>query len=163
MAVGAEFGAIITSAGVFRARRIEAGLLNAGSDFDETTTPFAAGLGAFVDFDKGGFIGRAALLNADRSCRTWGMRTSGGVAQLGDTITIDGRVAGSVRATAWSPFLQCGVSIVRMCSAQHGPSTEVSVDTVDGGIASAVLCSMPFYDEERLIPRGRLVDIPEVC
>ncbi len=41
-------------------------------------------------------------------------------------------------------------------------ATEVSVDTVDGGTASAVLCSMPFYDEERLIPRGKLVDIPDV-
>ncbi len=163
MSVGAAFGVIITGAGVFRARRIEAGLLNAGSDFDETTTPFAAGLGDFVDFDKGDFIGRTALLDADRSCRTWGMRTAHGVAQVGDTITIDGRLVGSVRATAWSPYLQCGVSIVRMHSAQHGPSTEVSVETVDGGTASAVLCTMPFYDEERLIPRGKLVDIPEAC
>ena len=163
MAVGAAFGVIITGSGVFRARRIEAGLLNAGSDFDETTTPFAAGLGDFVDFDKGDFVGRSALLGADRSCRTWGMRTTGGVAELGDTITIDGEAVGSVRATAWSPYLQCGVSIVRMRSAQHGPSTEVSVETVDGSAAPAVLCTMPFYDEERLIPRGKLVDIPEVC
>ena len=162
MAAGAAFGVIITGSGVFRARRIEAGLLNAGSDFDETTTPFAAGLGDFVDFDKGDFIGRAALLNADRSCRTWGMRTTGGVAQLGDTITIDGQAVGSVRATAWSPYLQCGVSIVRMRSAQHGPSTEVSVEAVDGSAAPAELCTMPFYDSERLIPRGKLVDIPEV-
>lgn len=162
LAVGEPFGMIITASGVFRARRIEAGLLNAGSDFDGTTTPFAAGLGGFVDFDKGDFIGRAALLNADRSCRTWGMRTTGGVAQLGDTITIDGQAVGSVRATAWSPYLQCGVSIVRMRSAQHGPSTEVSVEAVDGSAAPAELCTMPFYDSERLIPRGKLVDIPEV-
>lgn len=162
MAAGAAFGVIITGSGVLRARRIEAGLLNAGSDFDETTTPFAAGLGDFVDFDKGDFIGRAALLGADRSCRTWGMRTTGGVAPLRDTITIDGEAVGSVRATAWSPYLQCGVSIVRMRSAQHGPSSKVSVETVDGS-AAAVVCSMPFYDSERLIPRGKLVDIPEVC
>ena len=161
MSAGAAFGVVITGTGVFRARRIEAGLLNAGSDFDATTTPFAAGLGGFVDFDKGDFIGRTALLDADRSCRTWGMRTAGGVAQLGDTITIDGQTVGSVRGTAWSPYLQCGVSIVRMRSAQHGPSTEVSVETADGGTATAVLCTLPMYDAERLIPRGKLVDIPE--
>jgi len=162
MSVGAAFGVIITGVGVFRARRIEAGLLNAGSDFDATTTPFAVGLGGFVDFDKGDFIGRAALLDADRSCLTWGMRTADGVARLGDTITIDGRTVGSVRATAWSPYLRCGVSIVRMRSAQHGPSTEVSVETVDGRTATAVLCPMPFYDEERLIPRGKRVDVPKI-
>ena len=48
LTVGEAFGMAITGAGVFRARRIEAGLLNAGSDFDGTTTPFAAGLGGFV-------------------------------------------------------------------------------------------------------------------
>ena len=161
MSVGAAFGVIITGSGVFRARRIEAGLLNAGSDFDATTTPFAAGLGDFVDFDKGDFIGREALLDADRSCRTWGMRTTNAVAQLGDTITLDGETIGSVRATAWSPYLQCGVSIVRMQSTSHGPDTEVAVDTIDGRTAAAVLCTMPFYDADRLIPRGKLVDIPE--
>lgn len=68
--VGRPFGMILTAAGVFRARRIEAGLLNAGSDFDATTTPFAAGLGAFVDLDKDDFIGRTALRQADRRCRS---------------------------------------------------------------------------------------------
>jgi len=55
-------------------RRIEAGLLDAGSDFDETTTPFDAGLGGLVDFEEPVFIGGVALLAADRECRTWGLR-----------------------------------------------------------------------------------------
>ena len=42
---GKPFGLLPTSADGFRARRIEAGLLNAGSDFDASVTPFVAGLG----------------------------------------------------------------------------------------------------------------------
>lgn len=53
---------IITGTPVFRARRIEAGLLNAGSDFGADTTPFeAAGHGlavAMVDVDNAGNGGR---------------------------------------------------------------------------------------------------------
>ena len=167
MSVGAAFGVIITGAGAFRARRIEAGLLNAGSDFGETTTPFAAGLGDFVDFDKGDFIGRAALLDADRSCRTWGLRTTGGVADLGDTVfvsdgSVDGRPVGRVCSSGWSPFQHCGVAIVRMDDTTFGPGASVEVECADGEIRPGELCALPMYDAERLIPRGKLVDIPEV-
>ena len=159
---GHSFGMIITSSGVFRARRIEAGLLNAGSDFDATTIPFAAGLGGFVDFDKGDFIGRAALLDADRSCRTWGLRTNGGVADLGDTLSVQGRPVGRVCSSGWSPFQQCGVAIVRMDDATFGPGGAVEVECADGEIRHGQLCALPMYDAERLIPRGKLVDIPEM-
>jgi len=167
LAVGEAFGMIITSSGVFRARRIEAGLLNAGSDFDGTTTPFVAGLGGFVDFDKGDFIGRAALLDADRSCRTWGLRTTGGVADLGDTVfvsdgSVDGRPVGRVCSSGWSPFQHCGVAIVRMDDTTFGPGASVEVECADGEIRPGELCALPMYDAERLIPRGKLVDIPEV-
>ncbi len=53
---GRQYGMIPVAVG--GARRIEAGLLNAGSDFDETVTPFAAGLGAMVNLDKQDFIGK---------------------------------------------------------------------------------------------------------
>ena len=167
LAVGEPFGMIITASGVFRARRIEAGLLNAGSDFDGTTTPFAAGLGGFVDFDKGDFIGRAALLDADRSCRTWGLRTTGGVADLGDTVfisdeSVEGRPVGRVCSSGWSPYQRCGVAIVRMNDADLGPGAAVEVECADGEIRPGELCTLPMYDPERLIPRGNLVDIPEV-
>ena len=71
---GSPYGLVPTSADGFRARRIEAGLLNAGTDFDASVTPFAAGLGAFVDLAKSDFVGKAALGVADRRCRPWGLR-----------------------------------------------------------------------------------------
>lgn len=155
---GKPFGLIPIS--IFGARRIEAGLLNAGSDFDETTTPFAAGLGSMVNFDKGDFLGREALLNADRRCRTWGMRVEGGVARTGRSIRLNGEPVGQVCTSAWSPFQRCGVALVRMDAAEHGPETRVDVDCIDGQARPGELCETPMYDKERLIPRGKATDIP---
>ena len=160
MEVGEGFGMMLTGIPVFRARRIEAGLLNAGSDFGADTTPFAAGLGAFVEFDDRNFIGREALERADHACRTWGMRVTGGIAMLGRTITIDGKVAGQVCSSGYSPYQGCGVCIVRMDNASHGPGTKVTVEGTEGAHLDAKLCSLPMYDRDRLIPRGKLVDIP---
>lgn len=160
MRVGKNFDLMLTGTPVFRARRIEAGLLNAGSDFNADTTPFEAGLGSFVEFDDRDFIGRKALESADKSCRTWGMRVDNGIAQLGRKISISGKIVGSVCSSGYSPFQKCGVCIVRMDDSTHGPGKQVNVEDIDGNIANAELCALPMYDERRLIPRGRLVDIP---
>lgn len=159
--VGEAFDMPLTAIPVFRARRIEAGLLSAGCDFDQTTTPYVAGLGAFVDLDKSDFVGRKALLTAPRDCLIWGMRVDESVASLGRGIRIDGNSVGRVCSSTWSPYLECGVAIVRMDKVEHGPDTMVTVDCIDEKSHSAVLCRMPFYDEKREIPRGKLVAIPE--
>ena len=55
-------------------RRIEAAILNSGSDFDRTMNPYQAGLGAFVDMKKADFIGKAALAVADGRPMLHGVR-----------------------------------------------------------------------------------------
>ena len=47
-------------------RRIEGGILGNGTDITPDMTPFEAGLSSFVDFDKGDFIGRAALVEKNK-------------------------------------------------------------------------------------------------
>jgi len=147
------------------ARRIEAGLLNAGSDFDETVTPFAAGLGAMVDLDKPDFIGKAALEKADKRSRTWGLRVSdgvvGGIARIGNTLRRDGQPAGRVCSSAWSPFQRCGVAIVRLDDPDLGAGTALEVECGDGRTRKGEICDLPMYDKDREIPRGKRVDIPE--
>ena len=59
-----------------------------------------------------------------------------------------------------SPYQECGVCIVRMDDPAQGPGTNVEVETADGSTCSAELCTLPMYDAERLIPRGKLIDIP---
>jgi glycine cleavage system aminomethyltransferase T len=152
----------MTPVAVGGARRIEAGLLNAGSDFDETVTPFAAGLGSMVNLDKRDFIGMAALQNADKRRRTWGLRVPGGVARLGEGLSNDGDPAGRVCSAAWSPFQRCGVAIVRLDDPNLSSGTKIDVECRDGRTRTAEVCDLPMYDTDRQIPRGVRVDIPSI-
>ena len=54
-------------------RRIEGGILGNTTDMDTTMTPFEAGLGNFVDMEKDSFIGRSALLDADKRTTLLGL------------------------------------------------------------------------------------------
>lgn len=158
--VGERHGMILTGTPVFRARRIEAGLMSQ-AEFDSTTTPFDAGLGHFVQMDKPDFIGKAALEKADKRSRTFGMRVRGGIAERGRTISVGGKTVGRVCSSTWSPYQECGVALVRMDDPEMGPGTEVEVTGTDGATYSAQLCSLPMYDAEGAIVRGRNTTIPE--
>lgn len=157
---GIRMGMILTGTPSFRGRRIEAGLLSAGQDFRHDTTPFAVGLGRFINFDKEGFIGRAALMAADRECRSWGIRVEGGVAAKGDTLELEGQPIGRVTSSTWSPYQVCGVGIVLLNSAEPGPGAVVDVLCSDGKIRRGELCTLPMYDPEGQIVRGINRDIP---
>ncbi len=157
--VGQKHGMILTGTPVFRARRIEAGLMSQ-AEFDSTTTPFDAGLGHFVQMDKPGFIGKAALEKADKRSRTFGMRVRGGIAERGRTISIGGDIVGQVCSSTWSPYQECGVALVRMDDPDIGPGTEVEVVGANGKMYSAQLCSLPMYDAEGDIVRGKNLSVP---
>ncbi len=70
MAAGERHGMVLfgstSSMGI---RHLEAGILDNLTDFDLGMAPFEAGFGAFIDLDKEGFVGRDALLDADRRPR----------------------------------------------------------------------------------------------
>ena len=158
--VGAPFGMIPVAVG--GARRIEAGLLNAGSDFDASVTPFAAGLGSMVDLAKPDFIGKPALQMTDQRPRTWGLRVPGGVPRTGTGLAVNGANVGRVCSAAWSPFQRCGVAIVRLDDPALGPDSRLEVGCRDAITRPAMVCELPMYDRDRKIPRGRLVDIPDI-
>jgi aminomethyltransferase len=162
MEAGEPFGMIIASMDAFRARRVEAGLLNAGTDFDASVTPFQAGLGVFVDMGKNDFIGKEALSRVDRRRIVWGMRVDGGVPRLGRVMRQGEDVAGRVTASGWSPFQDCGVAIVRLDDPALGPGTVFEVECIDDTQRRGEVCDLPMYDEAREIPRGKVVSIPPV-
>ena len=62
---GKPYGLEFSSASSMGVRRIEAGILDYGTDIEPGMTPYAAGLGAFVDLSKPDSIGRSALEAAD--------------------------------------------------------------------------------------------------
>ena len=67
LSAGEPHGLGVRSLEALGIRRIEAGILDNGTDMDASMTPFEAGLGRLVDLDKEtAFLGREALAVADR-------------------------------------------------------------------------------------------------
>ena len=157
---GKKMGMILTATPSFRGRRIEAGLLSAGQDFDKSTSPFSVGLGKFVDLDKENFIGKEALIAADKKCKTWGIRIKDGIAVKGNSLKINGKNVGRVTSSTWSPYQVCGVGIVHMNNYSLGPGTAVEVSCIDGKIRIGELCKLPMYDSKGEIVRGINKEIP---
>lgn len=162
MKAGEPHGIHTIPAAATNARRIEGGLLFSGTDFDGSVTPFTAGLGAFVDLEKSDFIGRTALARAEQRRRTWGLQCPGGIARHGDTLVLGGEPAGRVCSSAWSPYLQRGVAIVRLRDPQLGPGTRLQVECIDAMTRDAEVCELPMYDRAGEIPRGKRTDIPAI-
>tara|TARA_Y100001970_G_scaffold293954_1_gene445024 strand:- start:3098 stop:4327 length:1230 start_codon:yes stop_codon:yes gene_type:complete len=158
---GKKMGMILTASPGFRARRIEAGLLSASRDFTNERTPFSVGLGRFIDFNKGEFIGRNFLLKANKDCLTWGMRVKDSFAVVDSEIKLNNKKIGIVTSSTWSPYQVCGVSIVYMNSKDYGPGTIVDVLCDNGEVHQGEICKLPMYDTNRDIPRGLKEDIPD--
>ena len=157
---GSKMGMIITATPVFRCRRIEAGLLSAGQDFTNKTDPFSVGLGKFVDLEKDNFIGKEALKNSNKKCRTWGLRVEKGTAIKGKNLKINVKIVGEITSSTWSPYQVCGVGIVRMQNNNMGPGTVVDVNCTNGKIQKGELCELPMYDPNGDIVRGKNKEIP---
>ena len=73
MQFGGAYGLEFSGLKSMNARRIEAGILDCGSDFDATMTPYEAGLGRFIELDKQGFIGRESLLDTNTGTCLYGL------------------------------------------------------------------------------------------
>jgi glycine cleavage system aminomethyltransferase T len=157
---GSKMGMILTATPGNRCRRIEAGLLSAGQDFTNSTTPFIVGLGRFVDFEKGDFIGRKALVAADKENQSWGIRVEGGTAVRGNTLEYKGQPIGRVTSSTWSPYQVCGVGIVLLNGTDFGPGSVVDVQCSDGQLHQAQLCTLPMYDPKGEVVRGINSTIP---
>lgn len=149
--VGGRHGLRFAAMACMNIRRIEAGILNNGTDMSPAMTPFAAGLGRFVDLDKEGFIGRDALLTADRRPRLVGLKAHGRV-EAGMALALDGETVGRLTVAALSPCL--GHYVGYALFEEAGDWIGCQVACGDDGVPGETL-DLPFYDPEKLIPRGK--------
>ena len=160
-AAGAPHGLRMFGLDSMNIRRIEAGILNANSDFDETTTPFAVGLDRFIDMENGDFIGKAALQKAETGLRLHGLTCPGAVPRVHGAVKVDGVQVGKITAGEHSPFLQTGIGYALMDKPGDGPGSVVMVECIDGALHEATFCATPMYDPTSEIARGKIVDIPK--
>ena len=164
--------------------RVEAGLLLLEVDYtsskqaliaEQAYSPFELGLGRLVDFEKGDFIGRRALLDEQRrggpARRLVGLRLDWnelsvlyaaqglppqvpGTASRAAVPLYDesGRRVGKATSTTWSPILKQMIALASVPARHERPGTalrmEWTVEAVRGTVAATVV-PLPFFDPPR--------------
>ena len=158
---GTPHGMVFSGVGSMGIRRIEAGILDNGTDIDMSMTPFQAGLGAFIDLDKQDFVGRAALLEADRRTLLYGVKCQAATPAMNCEVLDGNQIVGRVTAGGWSPFLDCGIGYVRFNEPGEWVGRALSVKMQEREIYLCEIIELPFYDKEKRIARGLDKSIPE--
>ena len=156
--VGEEFDLEMGAGGSMTLRRVEAGILDYDMDINPGTTPFDAGLGYLVDFDNSAFVGRSALLEADRRPRLFGLTCETGNPRFGTVVVEDGVEVGHMTIGDWSPTLKKGIGYVLFHSPENAKGAwvgqSVTARTPDGEMHDCEIVTLPFFDAEKRIPRG---------
>lgn len=150
---GRAHGMIFGAMQSMNIRRIEAGILDSGSDFDTSMTPFEAGLERFIDLEKDCFIGREALLNAKRGKRLYGLICKDLAPRSGDAIFAGNAQVGVVTTGAQSPFLAAGIGYVRFDEAGTWSGKRLLLRTSGGGQVECDILEPPFYDRDKQAPK----------
>ena len=138
-------------------RRIEAGILGNLTDMDTTMTPFAAGLGAFIEMHNESFVGREALLKADRRTRLFGLPCAAATPGRGSEILQGDQTVGRMTAGVESPTLECGIGYVRFDAPGDWAGASLSLRLPNGAEYPCDIVDLPFFDRDKLLVRGQEV------
>ena len=141
--------------------RIEAGLIFAGSEFDDQTDPFEAGVGFTVPLKskEDDFIGRAALeeRKAHPHRKLVGLEIEGGlVPSAGDCIRMGKAQVGEITSAVKSPVLGRVIALGRVATAHSAVGTEIEVGQLDGQQKRlrATICAFPHFDPQKARVKG---------
>ena len=136
--------------------RIEAGLIFAGSEFNDQTNPMEAGIGFTVPIKtkEDDFIGRDALVRGkEHPQRTLvGLELTGDdPAGSGDPIMVGRQQVGTVTSGTRSPILRKNIALGWMAVEHAEIGTQVEVGKMDGHQKRlpATVVRFPHYDPEK--------------
>ena len=156
-AAGAPAGLVPAGLAARDTLRLEAGMPLYGNELGPDVTPFEAGLGRVVKFDKpGDFVGREAL--AARASEGPRRRLAGltmlsrRIPRHGYAVLADGVTCGTVTSGAPSPTLGVPIAMayLRLPAVEPGmelaemPAVELAVD-IRGDAVPAEMTDLPFY------------------
>jgi aminomethyltransferase len=150
---GAPAGLIPAGLAARDTLRLEAGMPLYGNELGPDLTPFEAGLGRVVKFDKpDDFVGRSALLarsSAGPRLELVGLTLrSRRVARHGYPVFADGIQAGTVTSGAPSPTLGQPIAMAYL-NADPGVRDAVLTVGIRGEAVPAQLTDLPFYSRSR--------------
>jgi aminomethyltransferase len=150
---GRLYGAEPCGLGARDTLRLEAGLCLYGTDIDESTTPFEAGLNFVVKLQKDNFIGKDALQKQKdqgiRRKRVGIIMVEQGIPRPNFPI-LNGKneQIGKLTSGTFSPLLKLGVGMgyAEASEAQEGNVVSVKIR---GKQAKARIAAFPLYDSEK--------------
>jgi aminomethyltransferase len=142
--------------------RIEAGLLITGYDFvpadvclreDRLRSPLEMGLGWMIDWEKGHFTGKAALMRQKERGKEWafvGLEIDGNIPADGAILYHDRKnEAGVITAAIWSPVLKKNIAMA-----------QVRAGYAAGDNLWAEIYALRELHYEKLMMRARVVERP---
>lgn len=148
LSTGAASGLKPAGLGARDTLRLEMGYLLYGHDIDEKTTPLEAGLGRFVSFEKGDFIGNAALIaqrqNGIRRRLIGFELIDKGIPRAGCKILANGIEIGAVTSGNMSPTLKKGIGLGYVNIGYDKIGDEIEIE-IRGKAVLAKVASLPFY------------------
>ncbi|MDX2214985.1 MAG: DUF1989 domain-containing protein [Oculatellaceae cyanobacterium bins.114] len=133
--------------------RIEAGLLAAGREFDDLTSPYQAGIGWAVAMKKPDFMGKAAL----EQIRPHPPRVTVGLVLEGNEVAAGGQCihplgerwrVGTITSGTFSPILNRSIALAQVTPEYAELGTVLEVGLVDGMIrrVRATVGTLAAYD-----------------
>lgn len=156
--VGKSFDLEMGAGGSMTLRRVEAGILDYDMDINPGTTPYDVGLGALVELNGQHFVGRDALLKADKRQRLFGLTSLTGIPRVGTQVLYDGVQVARMTIGDWSPTLKRGIGYVLFDQPENDAGAWVGqslkICTPDGKLHDCEIVPLPFIDPEKRIPRG---------
>jgi 4-methylaminobutanoate oxidase (formaldehyde-forming) len=134
--------------------RLEKGYRVWGSDITPEDTPFEAGLGFAVKVDKGDFIGRDALLAADKPTRRLAslvLDDPRSVALGSEPVRVGREIVGRVTSGGYGYTVERSIAYAYLPTASATPGTRVEVE-IFGEWIGGMVAEEPLFD-----PKGERI------
>lgn len=148
LSAGQEFGIKPAGLGARNTLRLEACMALYGHEITASITPFEADLARLVKFEKGDFIGRAALLKQQESGITRKLAAfemqGRGIARDGYEVFQNGTPAGWVTSGGPSPTLNKNIGLCYLPVADAVPGRTIQV-LIRNQLVDALTVPAPFY------------------
>jgi dimethylglycine dehydrogenase len=157
MREGEQYGIVDWGYRALDSMRLEKAYRLWSSDMSADWTPLEAGMDRFVNFEKGDFIGRDALLRqkeagVKRSLSCLVIDAEGADAHEFEPVRAGGKVIGYVASGGYGHWVEKSIAFSYLPVEHCQPGTELSVDIL-GQARPAIVAQAPLYDpgNERLL------------
>tara|TARA_B100001939_G_scaffold91909_1_gene78794 strand:- start:1109 stop:2275 length:1167 start_codon:yes stop_codon:yes gene_type:complete len=150
---GKDFNIKTSSLDSMGIRRIEAGILDYGTDMNRFNNPFEVGLGKFIDLSKGFFIGKDKLLTVNKKTKLFGIICQNIIPFSGLKIFYKNKIVGQTTVGAFSPYFGKGIGYALFNYNNNWIEKKLYIKDHENNLHDCQIVTLPFFDESKKIPK----------